>query len=238
MCQELPLHGPRGLCRQVACIGGALHLANVTHLDVLPQNILFRPEVARATDKLAGLTGLAGEGGQPGKSASVAQIALFDFDVAQIDGSPAFQGLSADHPRKATLLTGALAVLAAAASVGYEKCLDQKPPTTSSASSGWDQNGALLLRGMGDTHLPGPFEADLRAVLPPGTLTEENFASVRAQERVARQAHFCGRSKPAGVSFYSALLSSMEQAGDLPASLWRNASQRHGKWGEQGRRGR
>jgi len=64
MCSSLPVHGPTGLCQQLACIGAVMRLAKVTHLDMQPKNTLYGMEP---------LT----EGGP-----SVSQVALFDFDVA------------------------------------------------------------------------------------------------------------------------------------------------------------
>ena len=37
MCSKLPIHGPTGLCQQLACIGTVMRLANVTHLDMHPK---------------------------------------------------------------------------------------------------------------------------------------------------------------------------------------------------------
>ena len=65
MCDALPLHGDFGLCQQLSCIAAVLHLANVTHLDMEPKNILF--------DDTRPVT----EGGPP-----QGQVALFDFDIA------------------------------------------------------------------------------------------------------------------------------------------------------------
>lgn len=180
MCQ-LPLHGPFGFCRQVACIAATLHVANVTNVDTLPQNVLFQ---------------------EPRDAHRHGQIALFDFDIAQVDGRPAFDELGDDHLRKARLLSGVLIVLTSAASIGYEKC-----SVESKAATAAHERKA----GINDTHLYCPFEKELRVMLPQGMLTEENFAIIRSQQTVQRQAHFCEKSKPAGISFMEALHSSMEK---------------------------
>jgi len=64
MCEAV--HGEVGLCQQLSCIAAVLHLANVTHLDIEPKNMLF------GTRPLA-------KGGPP-----QTQVALFDFDLAAI----------------------------------------------------------------------------------------------------------------------------------------------------------
>jgi len=228
MCRALPLLGPHGLCRQVACIAATLHAANVTDIDILPQNILFWDG---DTSSAAAAAGRDGGGG-------FAQVALFDFDVAQVDGKPAFGGLGATHPRRATLVSGVLGVLAAAASVGYEKCSTTadaapappprraRPRDREVAGRGAESGGRSneewkamspsppngrsgAVSGMNETHLHCPFARDLRELLPPGALVEEDFVAIRAQEYVRREAHFCGALKPSGVSFYAAMLASM-----------------------------
>ena len=64
MCR-MNLLGPTGFCKQVACIAATMHLANVTNMDYLPKNILY------------------GGGGK-----DLREVALFDFDLATIDGWP------------------------------------------------------------------------------------------------------------------------------------------------------
>jgi len=65
ICDTLTVHGETGLCQQLS-IAAVLHLANVTHLDIEPKNMLF------GTRPLA-------KGGPP-----QTQVALFDFDLAAI----------------------------------------------------------------------------------------------------------------------------------------------------------
>jgi hypothetical protein len=61
----MKLLGPTGFCKQVACIAATMHLANVSNLDYLPKNILY------------------GRGKEDRR-----EVALFDFDLATIDGWP------------------------------------------------------------------------------------------------------------------------------------------------------
>ena len=202
MCKSLPIIGEAGLCQQLACIAAVLHLANVTHLDMHPKNMLF------------GFARPLMEGGPPR-----AQVALYDFDLAAIPSlnhklraqggvlvsqwTGGYNGkflvthgvtdeeLKLESNPNPKAIGDVLARLVRISSVGFLQCAG--PPSVGSEAGGNKSTSPPSFPAMIDC----PFESLLKRMLPPRVLDRGSLFSLRAQTRrgpIAREARCgCGR---------------------------------------------
>jgi len=169
MCDLLPVHGELGLCQQLSCIAAVLHLANITHLDTNPKNMLFGSIEDDAN-------------GRSGNGLRHGEVVLYDFDVVAIPSHATAGGAREDFefqvPRNLhkqfnldlATIGGVLSRLLRCATVGYLPCAGP-PKEKVNNDTVWTTT---------PSNVNCPFEATLRKMLPrPGVLTAADLLSLK-----------------------------------------------------------